>query len=182
MRNIICRYMVLRWELTWPHHTRTFLWGNWNRSSCIPRRRCLSYDGDISMIFLPCGLTANLLCNYSWMSLIVFMIQLSLRLIGRRRKTRGSIWGMALWKRIFKSNQPTLTNIYKRIVAIPGTAKLPFPMYKLFTYVEFARNRITSVNDVMNLMHICLTEVMKRTCYRQKYNRRWVSLGKCVWR
>ena len=35
----------------------------------------------IDDIFL-CGLTTNLPCNYSWMSLIVFMLRLSLRLIG----------------------------------------------------------------------------------------------------
>ena len=43
---------------------------------------------------------------------------------------------------------------------------------KLFANEEFARIRITSVNDVTNLRHICLTEVINRTCYRKKYNGR----------
>ena len=54
---------------------------------------------------------------------------------------------MALWKRIFISSQLTLTNIYGRIVAIPGIVKLLFPMDKLSAYAEFVLNRITCVGD-----------------------------------
>ena len=54
------------------------------------------------------------------------------------------------------------------VVAILGTVKLPIPMDKLYTYVDFAQNRMTSVNYVMNLRNCCLTKVMNRTCYGLK--------------
>ena len=74
---------------------------------------------------------------------------------------------MASWKQIFISNLPTLTNS----LAIPGTVKLPFPIDKLFAYVEFAWNRITSVNDVINLRHTCLTEAMEKNLLQEEIQR-----------
>ena len=161
------------------------LWENWNRSSCVPSRRCCSYGGDISTIFLPCGFTENLPWNYLWTSLIFSMIRSSLQLIDWQRKSffyiRRSICGVALWKRFSISIQLILSNNYGQIVATLGIVKLLFPMGKLFPYKEFSQNRITFVNNVMNLRHICSTEVMARTCYGMKYNVQWAFLGKCAW-
>ena len=39
-------------------------------------------------------------------------------------------------------------------------------MYKLSAYTDFLRNRITYVNNVINLRHIHLKQVMKSTSCR----------------